>query len=623
MSPEARVAHDIENGARYGRRTAFIADADGKIRQRTVATWANHYKGFNDLWRDSKGTVLAGDGTRQSPLHAVSAEEIAARRTAAIDDLTARTAEGQRQDERLHNQDMAARAKFDADAESLARRIAGLGVNVHIVIPDDTSSRYLYVTLPSGEGIKIRIADHPQPQAYRRTAEGTVKWGNVGGYSPTLGYRHEASDFSIDPKTGNTADDAMALVRSKLPMDLNAARSEEIGARNNSDLLERYRLARDATVNRKRLFRSGPVGDILAPGPNGTPFRLGDSQVAARVWRSPESIDAYIKAVGDRPRAQALLEDYAAFDLRRSAGNPDGTLDPVKVDRWLAKNRERLNLFPDLRQRFADAASAERTLQNAIDNRALAQKQAERSITAKFIGRDPVDAVNDAFRGDAEQNLRELAAATASSPTARAGLQRAIADWLVRRFEGFTPSADTDRNILRAAEFQKFLRNNRAALGQVFQSPQLDAMDAVAADLRRAARATQATKSPVAGSNTAQDTGARQSILEGAMHHRAEEVAGAVIGGHVAGPAGSLAGWFGPAVFNSLKNAGINNVNDIVDRMLLDPEFARAMLVKYQPRDANGFRSAIGRLDKELRAMSVVTPTIPAAQPKRRFEATE
>lgn len=98
--------------------------------------------------------------------------------------------------------------KFDKPAESLARRIAsetGLSVSLHH--PSDSSSRYIYVDMPAGGQFKIRIADHPQPLGW--TGEGI---GPVGGFDTSVGARHSAADVSIDPSSGKTEDDAIALL---------------------------------------------------------------------------------------------------------------------------------------------------------------------------------------------------------------------------------------------------------------------------------------------------------------------------------------------------------------------------------------------------------------------------
>jgi hypothetical protein len=100
--------------------------------------------------------------------------------------------------------------KFNKRTYDLANEIADAGYSVRINVPDDSTSRYIYVDVPGREKeFKIRIADHAQP-GY--SAGG--KKVNLGGFSKELGKRHEASDISIDPTTGSTLKDALDAVKS-------------------------------------------------------------------------------------------------------------------------------------------------------------------------------------------------------------------------------------------------------------------------------------------------------------------------------------------------------------------------------------------------------------------------
>jgi lambda family phage portal protein len=98
--------------------------------------------------------------------------------------------------------------KFDSKALDLSKQLKSEGHEVKIVVPEDATSRYVYVK-PKGGGkeIKIRFADHAQPVAnYGKGVEA------VGGYSKEKKERHSAADISIDPKTKLTIEDALKIV---------------------------------------------------------------------------------------------------------------------------------------------------------------------------------------------------------------------------------------------------------------------------------------------------------------------------------------------------------------------------------------------------------------------------
>ncbi len=82
--------------------------------------------------------------------------------------------------------------RYNSYIENIGERLASHGYNVRLVYPDDSTSRYAYVTSFDNRQIKIRVADHAQPM------EGGVF---VGGWSDSLQARHTASDISVDPST--------------------------------------------------------------------------------------------------------------------------------------------------------------------------------------------------------------------------------------------------------------------------------------------------------------------------------------------------------------------------------------------------------------------------------------
>lgn len=98
--------------------------------------------------------------------------------------------------------------------DDLARYAHDMGISAHVVIPDDSSSRYLYLE-QNNKTLKIRSADHAQPGIYQQLdeKESCMKWVPVGGYSKSLGTRYEAADLSIDPETKKTIRDAKILIQ--------------------------------------------------------------------------------------------------------------------------------------------------------------------------------------------------------------------------------------------------------------------------------------------------------------------------------------------------------------------------------------------------------------------------
>jgi hypothetical protein len=366
---------------------------------------------------------------------------------------------------------------------------------------------------------------------------------------------------------------------------------------------QRYRAAANATRERVNTFGRGPVGQSLREQPGGGGFTLSDAQVAAKFFNSgPKAFDdvnRFLSAVGDRPRAVELLQDYAAQSLRDYAERADGTLDPAKYARWIDNHSAALRVFPELAERFQTAADANR----AIDLSAAIRKDAlevyQKGVASKFIGSDPAQAVSSALRSkNPAASFRQLADLIGNDPDARAGLQRATVELMERRLVGTEAAGDTGTNFLKPAMFQKFVAENRAALGEIFEPEQLKAMEAIAADLQRAQRSVNSKLPGTPG--TASDLTAAGhghgfgNLLQYLIAEKLGGMAGHLTGMGFVGEVAGLAA-------NAVRRSGLAKVDDLLTEAMLKPELARTLLAKVSPKTA----PAMGKmLAAQLRALS-------------------
>lgn len=98
--------------------------------------------------------------------------------------------------------------KHEAIAQQVAEIAEAAGLTCRLVVPGDSTSRYIFVTARDGRQIKIRVADHPQ-----HVQCGNDGWAAVGGYCEATGRRHDAADISLDPESGKSLDDVrVALI---------------------------------------------------------------------------------------------------------------------------------------------------------------------------------------------------------------------------------------------------------------------------------------------------------------------------------------------------------------------------------------------------------------------------
>ena len=71
--------------------------------------------------------------------------------------------------------------------------------------------------------------------------------------------------------------------------------------------------------------------------------------------------------------------------------------------------------------------------------------------------------------------------------------------------------------------------------------------------------------------------------------HGAPAVAGHLLGGEV----GALAGLFGSQTIGAARAAGLRKIDDLVDRALLDPQFARTLAMKASDKPNSGADAAM------------------------------
>lgn len=354
---------------------------------------------------------------------------------------------------------------------------------------------------------------------------------------------------------------------------------------------ERLRAASDATKERARTF--APLKDITKTRGTANDFVTPDAVVPQRVFvpgpKGQATVKGYLDAVGDEGRAP--LHDYAVASLRRAAEKPDGTLDPAKVEAWRARHRDALRALPETDKALANAAQASVAVDALAASRREAMEMRQAGTIGKLMGlEDPQDvtrAVGALFaRQDAMKEMKRLAEATAGNEDARAGLRKAVADFLNRQFLSNTEAATSGTSTLKSDGFQAFVRKNARTLAAAFSPEEVASLQAIAADLQQANRSISSVRIP-GQSNTAQDTAALAGGRHSILSRIARGAAGAA-GWGVGGPGWGLAAFLSANALASARRAGMKKVDDLVRDALLDPALAKALMQKAAPSQTPG-----------------------------------
>ena len=362
-----------------------------------------------------------------------------------------------------------------------------------------------------------------------------------------------------------------------------------------------------AQAAREALTRSHP----LNPG-------WGDSDVIGQyVQRGPggaEGIARLMQDTGNSPSARKAAEDTLALRFRDYAA-PNGVVDPKRAAMFTKQHESALSALPDLRARLSGASTAQEAVNTAAEAAKANRTAYEKSVASSFLnGQDPTRALGSLLNGSTAANdLREVAQLVQNDPAAKAGMQRALADYVLSRFSTNSPAGQTGTNFLKADGIQTFVREKEAALRAFLSPEQVGGLKNIAADIQRSKLSDTTFKT--AGSDTAQNLSLLQRLLD-RLPENTGKVAGygasgglgLVLGTSVAGPIGAILGSAAGAAVSALRQAGVRQINDLVVQAMLDPELARALLRKVTPTNMH----SIGRdLTTQLVRLGAVqaTPT--------------
>ena len=314
-------------------------------------------------------------------------------------------------------------------------------------------------------------------------------------------------------------------------------------------------------------FKHGTVGDILKK--TGGKYRVSNSQIASRFFKpgptGAESAQEFLNAIGKDKNAKQALEDFVKQDFLTAAMNPvTGDVTESGLKRWKAKHRWALGRL-GLTDKFKTIENAGKQLDDAIEFKA----QFDKAAASKLLNADADTAIKAAFAtGPKGKTADELLKKMGGDKRAIAGLQNAIIDH-VTSIPGLD---DAVREFRTVAGLRNIIRDFNPVIDKVFKdSPEkIDALKAVRRSFEIMGRTA---KAPIGGGS---DT--YQNIVTG-MAKRFGMSGGRLLN-------------FTKAVLSPIKNMSDKQVNAILERSLLDPDFAFTLLsaAKGMPVDAVGRR---------------------------------
>lgn len=340
----------------------------------------------------------------------------------------------------------------------------------------------------------------------------------------------------------------------------------------------------------------------------GSAAKFGDAAAAQRVLDDATKAEAQALKASDSANVR-ILKDTSSNEARALKARSDEDLKALKAT------------TSEAAQSLKDAVkAAQATVDEAVAARAEQSLAVQRSVVGKFLGTaDPVTRVASILRSPtAVADMRELAARVANDPEAKAGLQRSVAEHILRDLKGNKGGVAGDEKFLKADQVQTFLRTREPALREIMTPGQIQSLRNVVESLERSDLSVSASKI-AGGSDTVQNAHAAPKTLLGNFVHNAATNAGTGIGavmgfvfggGPAGGVLGAAAGKVGDIALQSARAAnaaGMRTVDDLVANAMLHPQLAAVLLAKVTP---NNRSSLSGALLSQLRRMSLVSTAV-------------
>ncbi len=220
-----------------------------------------------------------------------------------------------------------------------------------------------------------------------------------------------------------------------------------------------------------------------------------------------------LRATNDSPATRQAIEDYLTESFRNTAISGAGRLEPESATNWMRRNAALLDRFPEVRNRLAEAMTAQGQAQTAVARRTAVESglrqrddsrvarlldQRQESPTARFLNAKPGEEVARVFSADDPAAIAaglRRSVDRDQSGQALAGLRGAFIDNLLGRARQTTAEGP----VFQGSAIVDALNDPKqvAALGAVFDAPALQRLRQIGTELTALERARAAR--PAAG----------------------------------------------------------------------------------------------------------------------------
>jgi hypothetical protein len=347
-------------------------------------------------------------------------------------------------------------------------------------------------------------------------------------------------------------------------------------------------------------WRNGAVGTVLQSGQN-EGFNLAAASVGKTLFRrggaGAAPADQLIKNAGSPEAAVQLLGDYPAFAFLRDV-QKDGAIDPAKAAKWIDDHKAVLDRLPELREKFADAATAQKTVEDVAANGQAAIKLYQKSAARHYLLPDgtPMDgdkAIAKLIESPtAESDVKSLVRQMSGNRAALDGLRANLSDYIINKAKSVTEAGVTGEQKLKDNVFKTMMENPRmqTAIDAILPAEQRGILKNIANDIEMSQRLVNATN--IKGSpGSAADIFAQLSRQAGKVGVFGQIAMASALGAGLETSIASGSSMFGlwagilSGIANHLRLAGIRTIDELKTQAILDPQLGKVLAMKVPLED--------------------------------------
>ena len=240
-----------------------------------------------------------------------------------------------------------------------------------------------------------------------------------------------------------------------------------------------------ATKKFKQRFEQGTVGKILGYDRTSAP------SIAPELTLDIAMTEKGVFDIGKvvvTPEAKKATERYIARSFTDYSLDPNGVVNPIKVQKFLRNNDELLDNFPNLRTQLTDIGEAQKlatNTKNLMEARKAALRDPKISAAGRFLNTNIGDEVKSILKSSNPAMVtNQLVKQARKDATGQAveGLRGGFIEHILDS-SSIGSFNDLGERTLSGKAILGFMRNNRNVLNQVFSPEQINRMNRIGQEL--------------------------------------------------------------------------------------------------------------------------------------------